>query len=272
MGEIGGVRPGRGSPGAFHGGSFGTGWWSRRFLGLVESFAGRDRLAQGRTCAHQGRVLELKVAPYEVTARVRGSAPEPYEVAVGIDAIDEAGWRAAERELASRAVFRARLLAGEVPPEIEWVFAELGLALFPSEASELHVMCDCPDWGDPCEHAAAVLYLLAEAFDDDPFLILEWNGRGRRRLLAALRRGAAAAPDPFDALGVGDEPLTADGFWTAPSGTAGLRDRPAVPPVPPGFVLRVAAPPPVRIRRRPLTDVLTPAYEALAQDAADEPR
>ncbi|WP_067461454.1 SWIM zinc finger family protein [Actinomadura macra] len=244
-------------------GSIGARWWSRRFIDLVESFADKGRLQRGRTYARKGNVFDLRVAPYEVTAKVRGSAPEPYEVALGIEAIDDAGWRAAEAELASRAVFRARLLAGEMPPEIEWVFAELGLALFPGTASDLHLMCDCPDWGDPCKHAAAVLYLLAEAFDDDPFLILEWNGRGRDRLLAALRRGSGpgAEPDPFE---MADEPLTAAGFWTPPSGLAGLRERPPAPPVPPGFVLRVATPPPVRVRRRDLTDVLAPAYESLA--------
>ncbi|WP_262401500.1 hypothetical protein [Actinomadura sp. CNU-125] len=112
-------------------GSIGDEWWSRRFIDLVESFADKGRLSRGRTYARQGNVFELKVAPHEVTAKVRGSAPEPYEVALGIEAIDAAGWRAVEKELASRAVFRARLLAGEMPPEIEWVFAELGLALFP---------------------------------------------------------------------------------------------------------------------------------------------
>ncbi|TMR07093.1 hypothetical protein ETD83_02205 [Actinomadura soli] len=244
-------------------GSIGSQWWSRRFIDLVESFADKGRLQRGRTYARKGNVVDLKVAPYEVTARVHGSAPEPYEVALSIEAIDADGWRAVEAELASRAVFRARLLAGEMPPEIEWVFAELGLALFPGSAADLHLMCDCPDWGDPCKHAAAVLYLLAEAFDDDPFLILQWNGRGREQLLAALRRGTETAPDPFE---MEDVPLTAAGFWTPPSGLGRLRDRPATPPVPPGFVLQVATPPPIRIRRRPLTDVLASVYEALAAE------
>lgn len=247
-------------------GSIGTQWWSRRFIDLLESFADTGRLSRGRTYARKGRVFDLKVAPHEVTAMVQGSAPDPYEVALGIDAIGEADWRAVEKELASRAVFRARLLAGEMPPEIEWLFAELGLALFPGAASDLHLMCDCPDWGDPCKHAAAVLYLLAEAFDDDPFLILQWNGRSRDQLLAALRRGTETEPDPLD---MADEPLTAAGFWAPPSGMARLRDRPAAPPVPPGFVLRMATPPPVRIRRRPLTDVLAPVYEALAESAGE---
>jgi uncharacterized Zn finger protein len=242
-------------------GSIGSTWWSRRFIDLVESFADSGRLQRGRAYARKGQVIDLRVERYEVTARVQGSVEEPYEVALGIEAIPESGWRRVEEELASRAVFQARLLAGEMPPEIEWVFAELGLALFPGTAEELHMMCSCPDWGDPCKHAAAVLYLLAEAFDDDPFLILAWNGRTRDQLLKALRRHHTGAPDPLD---MEPEPLTADGFWTPPSGLAALRERRPTPPVPPGFILQVATPPAVRVRRRDLTDVLTPAYEALA--------
>ncbi|GAA4127761.1 SWIM zinc finger family protein [Actinomadura keratinilytica] len=248
-------------------GSIGARWWSRRFVDLIEASGDTGRLQRGRAYARRGQVIDLRVAPYEVTARVQGSVDEPYEVAVGIDALSEAEWRAVEAELASRAVFRARLLAGEMPPEIEDVLAELGLSLFPESAADLHLMCTCPDYGAPCKHAAAVLYLLAEAFDDDPFLVLQWNGRSREQLLTALRRLPAASPDPVDPGGADDEPLSPSGFWTAPTGLAHLRERPPAPPVPPGFILRVAAPPPVRIRRRELTDVLAPAYEALA--AAD---
>ncbi len=89
--------------------------------------------------------------------------------------------------MASRAVFLARLLAGEMPHEIEDAFATTGLSLFPATADDLDSDCSCPDWENPCKHVAAVCYLLAEAFDRDPFLIFAWRGRPRERLLAELR-------------------------------------------------------------------------------------
>ncbi len=54
--------------------------------------------------------------------------------------------------------------------------------------------CSCPDWGVPCKHIAATFYLLAEAFDADPFQILHWRGQDRETLLANLRalRGSGA--------------------------------------------------------------------------------
>lgn len=242
-------------------GSPGREWWSRRFIDVLESFADKNRLHRGRSYARKGQVLDLRVRPYEVSARVQGSRPEPYEVAIGVGAIGERTWIAVENELASRAVFRARLLAGEMPPEIEWVFAELNVPLFPESAGDLHLMCSCPDYGDPCKHAAAVLYLLAEAFDRDPFLLLAWKGRTKEQLLRGLRRRQAEAPDPY---GVEDEPLTATGFWTPGAGLAALRERSPAPQAAPGLLLRLLDPPDIRIRRRDLTDVLTPAYEALS--------
>ena len=83
-----------------------------------------------------------------------------------------------------------------------------GVPLFPGASGDMHIMCSCPDWGEPCKHAAAVLYLLAEAFDDDPFLILAWNGRTKERLLAGLRRhDAAQATAAADPLEIEEAPL-----------------------------------------------------------------
>jgi uncharacterized Zn finger protein len=56
--------------------------------------------------------------------------------------------------------------------------------------------CSCPDWEVPCEHHA--FYLLAEAFDDDPFTILAWRGREREDLLSNLHAGRSDGPPAAD--------------------------------------------------------------------------
>jgi uncharacterized Zn finger protein len=242
-------------------GSIGERWWSRRFVDVLESFADKGRLSRGRSYARRGQVLDLTVETGEVTARVQGSEADPYQVSIGIEATGEESWDIIEEVLATQAVFRARLLAGEMPPEIEQVFDLMGLALFPASAEDLHLMCDCPDWGEPCKHAAAVLYLLAEAFDGDPFLILAWRGRTREQLLGAMRRLEPAAEG--DPLTIEETPLEErlEDFW-AP---AAVRRRPAAPPVPPGLLLKLLEGPKVKVRRRDLTDVLRPAYEVLSE-------
>jgi uncharacterized Zn finger protein len=68
-------------------------------------------------------------------------------------------------------VFLARLLAGEMPADIERAFEKAKVSLFPARMRDLQTDCSCPDESNPCKHIAAVYYLLGEEFDRDPFLI-----------------------------------------------------------------------------------------------------
>lgn len=169
-------------------GAIGESWWSRRFIDVLESFALGSRLTRGRSYARQGQVLDLTVRPGTVAASVQGSRVRPYAVTVGLRPFTEAVWARVEVTIAEQALFSARLLAGELPPELEEVFAGVDAPLFPSALRELDMRCSCPDSAVPCKHLAATLYLLGEAFDADPFQLLHWRGRDRDALLARLRR------------------------------------------------------------------------------------
>jgi SWIM zinc finger len=233
------------------------------------------RLARGRNYARSGQVLTLEISAGYVTATVQGSRPNPYQVRIRVLPLTIPQWRRVEQELASQALYRARLLAGEMPPEIEAVFADCGTPLFPRRRRDMEMSCSCPDWEVPCKHLAAVCYVLAEAFDADPFGMLAWRGRGRDDLLAALRRLTAAEPAlPRPVLDVADRPLAgrlAD-FWSPALTEARLRSLPAVPATVPGLLLRTFEPPAVQVRGKDLAALLAPAYERLAgQPAAGSP-
>ncbi|MEU5944510.1 SWIM zinc finger family protein [Micromonospora sp. NPDC047465] len=179
-------------------GAIGRSWWSRRFLEVLESFALGTRLTRGRSYARAGQVVRLDVAPGTVSAVVQGSRAQPYEVSIALTPFPPELWSRVEADLAAQAFFSARLLAGDLPPELEELFAAAGAPLFPAGVAELRQRCNCPDFAVPCKHLAATFYLLAEAFDADPFQLLHWRGRGRAELLdrlRALRAGTAAGAD-----------------------------------------------------------------------------
>ncbi|MFI5934829.1 SWIM zinc finger family protein [Actinoplanes sp. NPDC051494] len=245
-------------------GKIGSQWWSRRFVDLLEQICQPGRLGRGRAYARKGQVLDFEMVPGLVTGRVQGSRPDPYVVTLTIPAYDEAQWTRVLAALSSRALYRAALLAGEMPHEIIDVFDELGLPLFPST---MDMRCTCPDWGVPCKHASAVLYVLAEAFDDDPFLVLAWRGRVRDDILSALR-GLPEPTEVPDPLAVDDEPLDArlSDFYTPSISLSRLRERPARTTTPPELLLRALDPPPVRVRHIPLVDLLRPAYRDLVEN------
>lgn len=200
-------------------GAIGRSWWSRRFLEVLESFALGTRLTRGRSYARAGQVLRLDIAPGRVTAQVQGSRPRPYEVSIALATFPAALWTRIEDELAGQAFFSARLLAGDLPDELEELFVTAGAPLFPTAVDELTQRCNCPDFAVPCKHLAATFYLLAEAFDADPFELLHWRGRSRTDLLDRLRARRAEATgtavSPASAAVPGELRSTSDGSSSA---------------------------------------------------------
>lgn len=238
-------------------------WWSERFIEVLESLGVGGRLSRGRTYARKGQVVDLDVAAGAVTATVQGSRPRPYRVRIGLTAFGKTEWTAVCRALADNAWYTAKLLAGEMPEDIEDVFTSVGLSLFPERADQLSMDCTCPDWSVPCKHVAAVFYLLAESFDDDPFGILAWRGRERDDLLdtlAALRSGGVAADRADDADAA--VPLTEclDSYFVAPADIP--RRVPAA--AAPDAVLDQVPAVDLTLRGTPLIEMLRPAYHALA--------
>jgi uncharacterized Zn finger protein len=247
-------------------GAIGEQWWSRRFIDVLESFGMQSRLARGRNYARTGQVLNLDIATGHVTARVQGSRVKPYKVILTVDPLTTPQWRKVEQALAARAVFRARLLSGEMPAEIEEIFADCGTPLFPRSPRDLSMTCSCPDWGVPCKHVAAVCYVLAEAFDDDPFAMLAWRGKGREQLLAALRKLTGAPEETAKPGDMTDRPLAdcVDGFWTSGLSAARLRALPSAAAAPADLLLRGFEPPAIEAGGKDLVTLLRPAYELMA--------
>ncbi len=251
-------------------GAIGEQWWSRRFIDVLESFGMQSRLTRGRNYARSGQVLGFDIAAGEVSAQVQGSRVKPYQVRLQVRPLSARQWRRVEEALAARAIFRARLLAGEMPAEIEQVFADCGTPLFPQTAGDLEMTCSCPDWEVPCKHLAAVCYVLAEAFDDDPFAMLAWRGKSRADLLAALRRltGRSQAKQGAGSravIDVADPPLAEciERFWSTPLSPARLRALPPVTAAPADLLLRSFEPPLFQIRGQDLLSLLQPAYRLM---------
>ncbi|MGH3516582.1 MAG: SWIM zinc finger family protein [Haloechinothrix sp.] len=243
-------------------GAIAQNWWSERFIEVLENIGMGNRLQRGRTYARKGQVISLDVDAGSVTARVQGSRARPYRVRIGINAFGKTEWAKLEQTLADNAWYLAKLLAGEMPDDIEDVFAGLGLSLFPASANELSLDCSCPDSEVPCKHLAAAFYLLAESFDDDPFRILAWRGREREDLLANLHSARSDGPPAAEAAERTGTPLAdcLDSYFVAQA------DLPAPSPHLTSCASLLDQLPPVDIavRGRALPDLLRPAYLALA--------
>ena len=132
-----------------------TGHLAGTFLMTVAAeVADPERFRRGRVYARQHAVRDVAVQPGVVSAAVQGSRREPYQVQLRVAPL-RAGQQAT---LQGASVDRVTLL---VP-----------------KPRELRFSCSCPDFGDPCKHAVAVLLELASLVAEDPDLLVAWRGAG----------------------------------------------------------------------------------------------
>jgi len=261
------------------GGKFGENWWARRWIEVLESFEMGSRLNRGREYAKKGHVLSIQIEEGRVIARVQGSRPKPYDIDVRIHTLPEADWSKVAGRLAEQAVFSARLLAGEMPADIEEIFEEEGLSLYPAAEGDLQAQCSCPDTANPCKHCAAVYLLLGEEFDRDPFLLFALRGMRREKLLAMIEKQLPqlAGPEGENARAdAADEkpedpkqplPVDPDTFW---KGAVRLPEEVMgdVTPPPSSCALpRRLGPFPFWQGQKPLLDALEPIYKKASQHA-----
>ncbi|MEC4985954.1 MAG: SWIM zinc finger family protein [Oscillatoria sp. PMC 1068.18] len=163
-------------------------WWVLRWLELLDSYRFKKRLERGRNYAREGNVLNIEFAGSKVLAKVQGSEPEPYKVSLSLDAFSDEDWTYIVETMSEKAIYSAKLLAGEMPKNIEEVFIANGLSLFPFNLSEIHSRCTCPDKANPCKHIAAVYYQLGSRFSEDPFVFFQLRGRTKEEILESLRQ------------------------------------------------------------------------------------
>jgi uncharacterized Zn finger protein len=198
-------------------GAFGTSWWAKRWIAALDRFGWGSRLQRGRTYARQGQVLTIDFAGAKIKAKVQGSRPRPYDVTIEIQPLSAVQWEQVTNALARQAIFAAKLLAGEMPQDIEQAFDAAGVPLFPRGPQDISAACSCPDYANPCKHIAAVYYLLGERFDEDPFLIFQARGRTREQIidaLRALRAGTSEEAAPIEQAPVELAPALADQLAT----------------------------------------------------------
>ncbi len=205
----------------------------------------------------------MDVKPGKIDARVKDGR-KLFEVTIQFPPLDDASWEKIVDKLASQAIYSARLLSGEIPPEVMEVFEETRAPLFPT-ADKLEANCTCPDWETPCKHTAGVYYYLADQFEQDPFLLFYFRGRSKAEIMDALRaRRAGTRPktEETDVIQRGDEPLDEqlNRFWEIGEALSGVTFHIARPSAP---LLHFK-----RLGRPPFTDIdlytlLKPIYQTV---------
>jgi uncharacterized Zn finger protein len=217
--------------------NFGESWWGIAWVEAVEQHAemNQSRLARGRAYARFNYVGALQVEPGVIRARVAGSKATPYHTYVKVTAFTDEQWDAFLDVVSSKVAHAAALIDSELTSDLVEDARDAGVALLPTPG-DLQTGCSCVDDVDPCKHAAAVCFLIADLLDDDPFSLLHMRGRTKTEIITALRdrrqRGALSKGSTVPSTAWEDE--SADVAFHRTVGrlphVPTAADRPGIPP------------------------------------------
>ncbi|MEO0340794.1 MAG: SNF2 helicase-associated domain-containing protein, partial [Bacteroidota bacterium] len=156
--------------------TYGNTWWGKQWLNALNDIDYSNRLPRGRTYANKGMAYDIEIQGNHITAKVRGSRPSPYRVDFKIPLFDAHAKAKIIEIVTGNPLFLSQLLNRVLPAELMDICADAGIYLFPKSWRDITGGCSCPDWAVPCKHMAAVLYLVANEIDQNPFLVFDLHG------------------------------------------------------------------------------------------------
>lgn len=173
---------------------FGRTFWGRAWINSLEARGNGNetRLQRGRTDARRGAVRELTLNSGHIAARVVGAHGELFGLDIAVRPLAPSEWEQVADAVAGKAVHLAALLDGELHAGVVDDAAAVEVTLLP-QMSELRPDCTCEDWNEPCRHAAAACFVVAEEMDRDPFALFLLRGISRDDFISMVRTRRAAA-------------------------------------------------------------------------------
>ena len=165
-------------------------FWGKAWCDNLESYRDyENRLPRGRTYVRNGSVVDLQIAPREVTAIVSGS--KIYKVKVSIGNVGPARWKTLCADCSGGIDSLVELLQGRFSKGVMERLCRQDTGLFP-RPSEIRFTCSCSDYASMCKHIAAVLYGVGARLDENPELLFRLRAVDETELLSDL---GSALPD-----------------------------------------------------------------------------
>ena len=196
-------------------------FWGKAWCENLERYSDfANRLPRGRTYVRNGSVIDLQIAPGEITALVSGS--EIYKVKVKVAPVGKARWQSICKDCAGAIDSLIELLQGQLSKGVMDRVCRQKAGLFPSPG-EIHLSCSCPDWAEMCKHVAAVLYGIGARLDQQPELLFRLHDVDETELIAGAGTALAHSKQaPAAAKVLDEEDLSAlFGLDMAPGADAG---------------------------------------------------
>lgn len=155
-------------------------WGSAWMKQLAHCESGGMCLAPGRTLLRHGCVLDVRITLCRITALV--SAEELFEIELSLAPLSDEQLENLSRSCSGHIDSLLSLLEGKVDSAVLEQLCHPETGLLPTPA-DWQMRCSCPDWAEPCPHAAAAIYAAGCLIDADPTLLFTLRGIEPEHLL-----------------------------------------------------------------------------------------
>jgi uncharacterized Zn finger protein/superfamily II DNA or RNA helicase len=163
--------------------TYGRTWWGKKWLDAFNGIDDENRLPRGRTYANKGAVSNIQVHGNVVTARVQGSHPTPYKVGMSFNIFSKEEKNLIGQVIEKSPSILSSLANKRLSVKLYNELQKVGIKLFPTEWKEVKAYCSCPDWAVPCKHIAALLYMICDEIDKNPFIVFKLHDFDPKELL-----------------------------------------------------------------------------------------
>ena len=179
------------SPVLIEGRTIAATFWGKAWCDNLESYRDyENRLPRGRTHVRNGSVIDLQIAPREVTAMVSGSSI--YRVSISIGVVPAAHWQSICADCSGGIDSLVELLQGRLSKGVMERICRQANGLFP-KPSEIRFSCSCPDSARMCKHIAATLYGVGARLDREPELLFRLRAVNEKDLVAHVGKALPAS-------------------------------------------------------------------------------
>ena len=186
---------------------FGKTWWGNEWLRSLTNIDYANRIPRGARYARNGSVKKIVINDSVIEAKVQGSRRTPYSVTIKVDKFSAKETDALMDGILAHPAIVAELLNRKLSPAVNDIAKENRLKVFPTSWRDLGMICSCPDWAVPCKHIAAVIYMVGQEIDNNPFLVFKLHGVDiigelAKRDIAIDAGKMSAVPDECEAFGL----------------------------------------------------------------------
>lgn len=155
---------------------YGQTWWGAKWMNALSHIDYSNRLPRGRSYANKGAVKDLRISGHRIIANVAGTRIRPYQVTVEIPSFAPKEKEALTQMILNNPLLLSKLLNRELPESLYTMAEAQYIRIFPGRWTDLDMHCSCPDLAVPCKHLAAVINVIANEIDRNPFLIFKLHG------------------------------------------------------------------------------------------------